>query len=378
MSGEDRALRVFLCGDVMTGRGVDQILPHPDDPVLYEPLVHDAREYVRLAEQASGKITTPVDFKYIWGDALAVFEKSPVDLKIVNLETSITARGAPDPHKSIHYRMNPENIGCLTAAGINCCCLANNHVLDWGTDGLIDTIETLAKAGISHAGAGRNITEATTPAVMNVQGMPRVLDYAVGSTTAGLFKAWQASDREPGVNIISDYSDRTSTRIIDDLRAHSQPQDIVIVSIHWDENWNFGISKSEVAFAHRLIDEGVALIHGHSSHHVKAFEIYRRKLILYGCGDFIDDYEGIGGHERFRDDLRLMYFASLDPESKNVTELRMVPVRPRAMRLVRASRAEAQWLCDALNREGARFGTGAQLNEIAAGDFELMARWRHG
>lgn len=79
-------------------------------------------------------------------------------------------------------------------------------------------------------------------------------------------------------------------------------------------------------FAHRLIDEaGVDIIHGHSSHHVKAIEVYKDKLILYGCGDFLNDYEGIGGYEEFRADLALMYFATVEPSTGKVFDLHMTP-----------------------------------------------------
>src|SRR5690348_16896030 len=106
-------IRIFLCGDVMTGRGIDQVLPHPADPVLYEPVVGDAREYVRLAEIASGPIPPSVDFRYIWGDALEELERDGTDLRLINLETSVTRNGEPWPNKGIHYRMHPWNIGCL-------------------------------------------------------------------------------------------------------------------------------------------------------------------------------------------------------------------------------------------------------------------------
>ena len=85
------SLRLFLCGDVMTGRGIDQVLPHPVDPVLYESCIGDAREYVDLAERANGPIPRPVRFDYIWGDALDELQRVGVDLKIVNLETTITS-----------------------------------------------------------------------------------------------------------------------------------------------------------------------------------------------------------------------------------------------------------------------------------------------
>ena len=77
----------------------------------------------------------------------------------------------------------------------------------------------------------------------------------------------------------------------------------------------------QIRFAHRLIDGGVDLVHGHSSHHPRPIEVYRKKLILYGCGDLVDDYEGIGSHRGYRDDLRLLYLPRLDPVSGELVEL---------------------------------------------------------
>src|SRR5262249_33320603 len=150
------SLRLFLCGDVMTGRGIDQALPHPLNPVLYEPYVRDAREYVALAEEANGPIPRPLGVDYVWVDALQELERARVDLRVVNLETAVTSAETPWPGKGIHYRMHPQNIECLTAAKINACALANNHVLDWGYDGLSETLKNLDAAGIAHAGAGND------------------------------------------------------------------------------------------------------------------------------------------------------------------------------------------------------------------------------
>ena len=106
---------VFLCGDVMTGRGIDQILPHPSDPVLYEPSLKNAKEYVELAEEITGPIPKPVDFAYIWGDALGEWERVAPDARIINLETAIT-RSHDWEDKDINYRMSPDNVACLTVA----------------------------------------------------------------------------------------------------------------------------------------------------------------------------------------------------------------------------------------------------------------------
>ncbi len=139
-------ITIFLCGDVMTGRGIDQVLPHPSKPVLYEPYVKDAVDYVHLAERANGPIPKPVSHSYIWGDALDVLERMAPDLRIINLETSITTSEDYWRGKGINYRMHPQNAPCITAAKTDLCVLANNHVLDWGFAGLIETLETLKTA----------------------------------------------------------------------------------------------------------------------------------------------------------------------------------------------------------------------------------------
>ncbi|MGH8625323.1 MAG: CapA family protein, partial [Gammaproteobacteria bacterium] len=205
--GDDEFITLFLCGDVMTGRGIDQVLPHPSDPILYEPYVRNAVAYVRLAEQTSGPIPTPIEFSYIWGDALVELERAAADVRIINLETSITGSGEYWKGKGIHYRMAPENIPCITAAKIDCCALANNHVLDWGYAGLQDTLAALAKAGVKSAGAGRDRKEAEAPAVMEIAGKGRVLVFALGSATGGIPWAWAASANKPGVNLIDEHSE---------------------------------------------------------------------------------------------------------------------------------------------------------------------------
>jgi poly-gamma-glutamate synthesis protein (capsule biosynthesis protein) len=364
-------IRLFVCGDVMTGRGIDQILPHPGNPVLYEPYVRDAREYVRLAERVNGPIPRPVDEAYIWGDALAELARAGVDARIINLETSITTSEAAWPGKDIHYRMHPRNAGCLTAARIDCCCLANNHVLDWGYPGLAETLQTLDEAGVAHAGAGRNAAAAAAPARLAVPGKGRVLVFAFGSTTSGIPRAWGATRERPGVNLLADLSVATAERVAAEMRQLKRPGDVLVASIHWGSNWGYELPDEQVAFAHRLVEGGVDLVHGHSSHHVRTVEVYRDRLILYGCGDFLNDYEGIGGYEAFRDDLRLIYLVTVDPGQGRLVEARLAPLRSRRLRLERASAADALWLRDLLNRLGAPSGTRAQVD----GDNHLILRW---
>jgi poly-gamma-glutamate synthesis protein (capsule biosynthesis protein) len=145
---------------------------------------------------------------------------------------------------------------------------------------------------------------------------------------------------------------------------HRRAGDVVVVSVHWGGNWGFGIPAEQCAFAHRLIDAGGAdIVWGHSSHHVKGIEVRRGKLILYGCGDLINDYEGISGHEEYRGDLSLMYFPEIDAATGSLRGLRMAPMRMYRFRLERAPAEGVDWLRVTLNREGQALHTSVTLDE---------------
>ena len=158
------ALTLILSGDVMLGRGVDQILTHPGNPTLYELNVRDARTYVDLAIRANGSIPRPVDWIWPWGDALELLRSAGCDARIINLETSVTTSDDYVPGKAVHYRMNPANIEALAVVQPDVSVLANNHVLDFGRRGLLETLDALSTAELPSAGAGRSLREAQSPA----------------------------------------------------------------------------------------------------------------------------------------------------------------------------------------------------------------------
>jgi poly-gamma-glutamate capsule biosynthesis protein CapA/YwtB (metallophosphatase superfamily) len=364
-------LRLFLCGDVMTGRGIDQVLPHPCDPALHEGYVESALGYVRLAERHNGPIPRPVEPAYIWGAALDEWARAKPDLRVVNLETSIT-RSEDFADKGINYRMSPQNAECLAAAAIDCCVLANNHVLDWGREGLRDTLAALQHLNIKTAGAGRDLGEASAPAVLPVAGKPRVLVFSYGLPSSGVPRDWAARPEASGINFLPDLSIRSAERVCAAIARAHRPGDVVVVSLHWGSNWGYEVPDEQVRFAHALIDRaGVSLVHGHSSHHAKGIEVYRGRLILYGCGDFIDDYEGIEGYEDFRDDLAVMYFADIEADGA-LAETELVPLQIRHFRLNRAAPEDVDWVRHRLSRESRRFGV--DLSETAAG--RLALAWR--
>jgi poly-gamma-glutamate synthesis protein (capsule biosynthesis protein) len=347
---------LLLCGDVMTGRGVDQILPNPSGPRLAEPSVLDARTYVELAEAANGPVPRPVAFSYVWGDALGESTWRQADARIVNLETSITRRRQRWPGKAVHYRMHPGNVPCLTVARIDVCVLANNHVLDHGRPGLLETLEALGAAGMRVAGAGRDLAEARRPAVVDLAGGGRIVVIAFGMESSGIPPSWAAAADRSGVDLVPTPTEEAAADVTGRVRREKRPGDVVVASIHWGTNWGYDVPPEHVRFAHRLIEAGVDVVHGHSSHHVRPIEVYRDRLILYGCGDFVDDYEGISGYEEYRADLVLAYVAILEP-SGALACLRMWPLRMRRMRLERATRDDAGWLATTLSRIGEEFGS---------------------
>ncbi len=368
MAGDSDVVTVLLGGDVMLGRGVDQILAHPGDPLIREPHLRDARGYIRLAEHINGSIPRPVHWDWPWGEVPALLDYAAPDVRLINLETTITTGDQFAEGKTVCYRMHPDNVPALTALRPDVCTLANNHVLDFGYQGLSDTVAALSRAGIRAAGAGADELAARRPAVVVARGENQVVVGSIAMTSAGVPECWAAQRDRPGVWLARDPSLRgAAEEVAAEVLAHKGDGDLAVVSVHWGSNWGYGIERSEIAFAHRLIDAGVDIVHGHSSHHRRPIEIYRGKAILYGCGDVIDDYEGIGGHESFRAELRLLYLASLDAASGELVALQMIPLHVRRMRLELASRADAEWLRTTMAHISRRFGT-----RVAAGPYDLL------
>lgn len=359
MLAAPQSLKLFLGGDVMTARGIDALLPHPADPRLYEPYLKDAVGYVRLAERVHGPLPRPVDFSYIWGDALPELERRRPQVRLINLETAVTRRGRPEA-KGINYRMSPENFPAIRAAGVDCCMLANNHVLDWGRQGLADTLASLARNGMHSAGAGRDQRAAEAPAVIPLHEGSRLLVFSLCTPDCGVPPTWAASARRSGVALLHDLSTRSLETLAARVHAHKRPGDRVIASIHWGGNWGFDIPAEQVRFAHGLIDEaGVDLVHGHSSHHIKGLELYREHLILYGCGDLLNDYEGIQDYRVYHGELGLLYFPTLGANGR-LLALDLVPTHIHRFQLGHAQPEERRWLFETLGRECTRRGCSLQ------------------
>jgi poly-gamma-glutamate capsule biosynthesis protein CapA/YwtB (metallophosphatase superfamily) len=311
---DEDSICIGFTGDVMLGRGIDAILPYHVDGTLHESYMKHARGYVDLAIRQNGQLPSD-EIKergsdYIWGDLVETFNTIP-DIMIINLETSLTTSNDYAKGKGINYRAHPLNVASLKILGLNSIVtLANNHVLDWGVSGLKETIKTLNEAQIKHAGAGNSFDEATRPVAVEIKGK-NIAVVAVGLPSAGVPMQWRASNGKSGV-YVKDYESSSNARDLMNAFNKAVGDEVIkIVSCHMGPNWHLGIPEDWRRFAHTLIDHGADFVVAHSSHHVKGIEVYRNKMISYGLGDFLNDYEGMCIYYVISFALSLMYYIDI-------------------------------------------------------------------
>jgi poly-gamma-glutamate capsule biosynthesis protein CapA/YwtB (metallophosphatase superfamily) len=300
-------------GDVMLGRLIDQLFPEHVPEVQEARIAHSfVHSHPQLKNYGP---TTP------WGNTLPLLQSA--DLNLINLETSVTTYPRKWPNKVFNYRMHPANISALKAAGIDYAGLANNHTLDFSEPGLLETVQTVREAGIAFAGAGETREEATRPAVLKLEAQ---------NGKQHEIHIWAAADHPgdwpivPSFHFI-DYSHATRQRLKTLITAPSSSQAVLkIFSVHWGPNYSWRPADEIRDLAHFLIDEcGIDIIHGHSSHHVQGVEKYKGKLIIYGCGDFVDDY---AVNEEFRNDLSAVWQVRVTEEGEEILKVRQLRVIP--------------------------------------------------
>ncbi|KAL9097677.1 MAG: hypothetical protein Q9165_000003 [Trypethelium subeluteriae] len=251
--------------------------------------------------------------------------------------------------------MHPANIEALKVAQIDYASLANNHTLDFGEVGLAETVKTLRSAGIHSAGAGLTSEEAQRPAKLSIQASLRHNDQ---DHTIDVFSASDHPEdwaRVPNFHLI-DYSTaakRHLRRIIDQSNK-SSASSLKIFSVHWGPNYSWKPSEEIRDLAHFLIDEcGIDIVHGHSPHHVQGIERYKPgKIIIYGCGDFVDDYALTPG---YRNDLSAVWRITVNdmkqtPDKHDLvpTKLEVFPTRIKSFQaqLLNKEDNDHSWVCD--------------------------------
>lgn len=306
MAAVKKSFRLNFVGDVMLGRLIDQLLPiHVNAPSEAQHVQQFIKDSPALKDY---------NHKSPWGDTLSLFEQS--HLNLVNLETSATTNDEPWPEKTFNYRMHPHNIAALREASIDYATLANNHTLDFGEKGLVETVRTLKGAKIAFAGAGESAGEETAPATLDLPSH-RYSGSKEGDEEAAetnfRVHVYAASDHPRDWKEISnfhliDYSAQTKQRLkqlLNDSHSNRPAPDLKVFSVHWGPNYTWQPVTAITAMAHFLIEEcDVDIVHGHSSHHIQGVETYKGRLIIYGCGDFVDDY---ALNSEYRNDLSAVW-----------------------------------------------------------------------
>jgi poly-gamma-glutamate synthesis protein (capsule biosynthesis protein) len=315
-------VKIALTGDVMLGRLVNQ----------------------RMVENPS------VRPEALWGDVLPVMFTA--DCRLINLECVISSQGAKwrPTTKAFHFRAQPRALEFLHAAHIEGATLANNHVLDYGPDALLDCLTLLDAGKIQRAGAGTTLEEAVAPALFSLpQGTVAVMALTDNEPE------WEASKIQPGVNYVS-YDDQGllepyRSRIAEAVVLARRRAEFVIVSAHVGPNWGTP-SRAMQRLAHELLDMGADLYWGHSNHTPQGIEFEAGKAILYSTGDFIDDYM-VDREER--NDLSFLFM--VEAENNRISTIALYPTTIEDLAVRRASQDEWEFLIRTMQAKCKALGT---------------------
>lgn len=281
---------------------------------------------------------------YIWGDLLPILRAT--DLNIINLEAALTLRSQTVP-KTFHFKADPQNVSALTDANVYLVNLANNHVLDYGEEGLLETLETLRAAGIRFVGAGKNSSEAVLPAFLNAKGISiGVLGFTDNEP------GWKAGPSKPGVNYIDIAQKSDREFALSSIGELKKETDVVIVTIHWGPNLKAAPDPLYISFAQAMIDRGASLIHGHSAHNFQGIEQRRQRLIFYDTGDFVDDYVV---HPELKNDHSFFFRVSVDKEG--IKGANLLPVLISHCQVNAAKSKQASWSLQRMRTLSAAFAT---------------------
>ncbi|WP_310920132.1 CapA family protein [Haloarcula saliterrae] len=301
----------------------------------------------------------------VWDGALSRLRA--LDALFINLECPLSTRGRPwqRTHRPFHFRADQDwAVPALSAAGVDWATLANNHLLDFGEPALLDTLDALSAAGIAHSGAGRDERDARAPATATVGELTVAFCSATDNTPE-----YAAGPDGPGVaRTALDLNDPTErgklATAVDDALA-TDP-DLLVASLHWGPNMTTEVFGRHREVGHWLLDRGVDVVHGHSAHVFKAVEVADNGLLMYDCGDFVDDY---AVDDALRNDRSFLFELTV-AEDGTPEQLRLVPVEIRNCAVHLAGGAVAQWCRETMRRRSREFDTAFERDGEA-----LVAAW---
>lgn len=216
-------------------------------------------------------------FDYPFSGALNLL--TGADLTAGNLEGPITTRGVPAQNKQYVFKGAPDLLKSLTDSGFDVVSLANNHTLDQGAQGLLDTIKHLDKAGLPHMGGGNNDAEAFAPTILEASGVK--VAY-IGLSRVVPETNWKADKDHPGVAETYD-----STRAVAAIKKAKEQADLVVIMVHWGVERAEQPVEHQTTLARQYIDAGADLVIGSHPHVLQGFEQYKGKWIAYSLGNFV-------------------------------------------------------------------------------------------
>lgn len=346
-------LRLVIGGDLMLGRSIDAIRPIHNPVEFGKPNARHPDTNIGWAEALGNHVLRNATATDLWGEALEIILASEPDLTLFNLETAVTQRDSWIP-KAYNFRMHPSGLDLLKAARIDCVSMANNHTLDFGLAGLLDTLEALDAMGIGSAGAGLNSKNARAPREFQLPYGRRALIFAMACCNSGCHPWEAALPHRPGIALLPDLKPDTARSVCELILSYRQPRDLIIVSLHWGGNWPAKVPEDMRTFGRLLIKEAdVHLIHGHSSHWPMEVEEFENSLILYGCGDVLNDYEGRPDFIERRSELGTIFAVDYSSKDLDLIHWQHLPIRRKGFCLKLASAEDAKYIDARLGQRSA-------------------------
>ena len=288
----------------------------------------------------------------VWGNMLSRMQG--LDGLVINLECCLSTRGRrwQRTHRPFHFRADPNwAIPALRRTGVDCCALANNHVLDYEEVALSDTLEALDDAKIAGTGAGMNRDLALDPAVFSMGD----LRVAVISFTDNL-PEYAATETTPGTaHIDVDVDDPETRSMIRTALSRAADADpaLVVASLHWGPNMVERPSPAFQRFGRWLLDQEVDVVHGHSAHVFHGIEVVDGGVIIYDAGDYVDDY---AVDDELRNDRSFLFVLECTGDGRPA-HLRLEPIEIYDAAVHKAGPGPASWSRERMRRRTREFDT---------------------
>jgi poly-gamma-glutamate synthesis protein (capsule biosynthesis protein) len=222
-----------------------------------------------------------------WGFAKVGERTRAADLFVANLECPFTARGEKIA-KNFNFKARPELVAALLAGGVDVVSLANNHLMDYGAEGLVDTLATLDAAKVKHFGAAESLTAARTPTIVEVKGIKLAF--------LGYFFLGDRNIEPPEViavegapGVAGHFKDLAILKgwVTEDIKAAKSKADLVIPFFHWGREGKTTPETYQTELAHTAIDAGAAAVIGSHPHVLQGMELYKGAPVVYSLGNFV-------------------------------------------------------------------------------------------